>query len=39
MAEQGVPKKDGSGQGKRKNKGRSGCSDTQSEGKGSNRRN
>ena len=37
MAEKGVPKKDGSGQGKRRNKGRGGCSDTQSEGKGSNR--
>jgi hypothetical protein len=36
MSEQGVPKKDGSGGGKRKNKGRGGCSDTQSSGKGSN---
>jgi hypothetical protein len=37
MAEQGVPKKDGSGKGKRANRGRSGCSDTESTGKGSNR--
>lgn len=38
MAEQGVPKRDGSGQGKRKNKGRGGCSTTESTGKGSNQR-
>jgi len=30
----GVPKKDGSGKGRRDNKGRGGCKDTQKTGKG-----
>lgn len=34
MAKKGVPKKDGSGKGSRKNKGRGGCSKTQRTGKG-----
>ena len=32
--EKGIPKRDGSGKGTRKNKGRSGCSETQPVGKG-----
>jgi len=34
----GTPKRDGSGRGVRANRGRGGCSQTQSKGKGSNRR-
>lgn len=34
----GIPKKDGSGKGTRKNQGRGGCSTTKKPGKGSNRR-
>lgn len=34
MATKGVPKKDGSGKGKRGNKGRGGCKNTQKSGKG-----
>jgi len=34
----GTPKYDGSGKGVRANKGRGGCSSTQSKGKGSNRK-
>ena len=34
MAKKGTPKKDGSGKGGRKNKGRGGCSDTKKTGKG-----
>lgn len=37
MAKKGVPKKDGSGGGVRGNKGRGGCKDTQTKGKGSNK--
>jgi len=33
----GKPKKDGSGKGTRANKGRGGCTNTQSKGKGGNR--
>lgn len=33
-----VPKRDGSGQGTRANRGRGGCKPTRSSGKGSNRR-
>lgn len=32
--EKGVPKKDGSGKGRRANKGRGGCTDTETTGKG-----
>jgi len=38
MKKKGVPKRDGSGQGQRLNRGRGGCSDTQCKGKGRNRR-
>ena len=38
MAQKGVPKKDGSGKGKRDNKGRGGCDTTQKIGKGRNRK-
>ena len=38
MAKKGVPKRDGSGKGKRANKGRGGCNTTQKKGKGSNRK-
>ena len=38
MAKKGVPKKDGSGKGKKANKGRGGCNPTQKKGKGSNRK-
>lgn len=34
MAKKGTPKKDGSGKGKRLNKGRGGCNTTQKKGKG-----
>jgi len=34
MAKKGTPKKDGSGKGKRANKGRGGCDKTQKKGKG-----
>lgn len=34
MPQKGVPKKDGSGKGKRDNRGRGGCKDTQKRGKG-----
>jgi len=34
----GKPKKDGSGKGRRSNKGRGGCLTTESKGKGRNRR-
>ena len=34
----GIPKKDGSGGGKRLNQGRGGCKNTQKIGKGSNRK-
>jgi len=34
----GTPKRDGSGKGKRANKGRGGCKSTEKVGKGSNRR-
>jgi len=34
MAKKGVPKKDGSGKGKRGNRGRGGCSTTKPKGKG-----
>lgn len=35
MAKKGVPKKDGSGGGNRKNRGRGGCATTKKTGKGS----
>jgi len=38
MSGKGVPKKDGSGKGKRLNQGRGGCSKTEKKGKESNRR-
>lgn len=38
MAKKGVPKRDGSGGGSRKNRGRGGCSSTKKTGRGSNRR-
>ena len=38
MNKKGVPKKDGSGQGKRLNRGRGGCSPTKQTGQGSNRK-
>lgn len=38
MAKKGEPKKDGSGEGKRVNRGRGGCSPTKETGRGSNRR-
>ena len=38
MAKKGVPKKDSSGKGDRKNRGRSGCKPTRKTGKGTNRR-
>lgn len=34
MAKKGVPKKDGSGKGRRANKGRGGCGKTRKTGKG-----
>lgn len=34
----GIPKRDGSGEGSRKNKGRGGCATPQKTGKGSNRK-
>lgn len=34
----GKPKRDGSGKGRRANKGRGGCKDTRKSGRGSNRR-
>lgn len=34
MAKQGVPKRDGSGKGRRSNQGRGGCKTTQKTGKG-----
>jgi len=34
MASNGVPKKDGSGRGRRSNKGRGGCKKTRDKGKG-----
>jgi len=36
MVKKGVPKRDGSGQGKRLNQGRGGCSRTRSKGRGRN---
>lgn len=36
MPKKGKPKRDGSGKGKRANKGRGGCDDTQKKGKGRN---
>lgn len=38
MAKKGVPKRDGSGGGNRKNRGRGGCSSTRKTGRGTNRR-
>ena len=38
MAKKSVPKKDGSGKGKRINRGRGGCNPTQKKGKRSNRK-
>ncbi len=38
MAKKGVPKRDGSGRGVRANRGRGGCKDIKSTGKGRNRR-
>jgi hypothetical protein len=35
----GKPKRDGSGNGRRANRGRGGCSQTKTSGRGSNRRN
>jgi len=37
MAKKGVPKRDGSGEGRRANRGRGGCSPTRKTGKGQNR--
>ena len=34
----GIPRRDGSGQGNRSNRGRGGCSPTRTTGKGSNRK-
>jgi len=34
MAKKGIPKRDGSGKGKRLNKGRGGCKNTKRKGKG-----
>lgn len=36
LTKKGEPKQDGSGKGKRANKGRGGCSDTKDKGKGRN---
>lgn len=38
MTKKGIPKKDGSGGGVRKNRGRGGCATTKKSGKGSNRK-
>ena len=38
MKRKGVPKRNGSGQGTRANRGRGGCSSTQRKGKGRNRK-
>jgi hypothetical protein len=38
MATKGVPKRDGSGQGKRLNRGRGGCVPTRKTGKGTNQK-
>jgi len=38
MAKAGTPKRDGSGQGTRKNQGRAGCNPTRAVGKGSNKK-
>lgn len=38
MTKKGVPKRDGSGKGKRANKGRGGCKKTELIGKGRNRK-
>lgn len=38
MAKRGVPKKDGSGKGRRANRGRGGCSKTRRTGQGRNRK-
>lgn len=38
MAKKGVPKRDSSGKGTRANRGRGGCSETRSKGRGRNRR-
>ena len=38
MKRKGVPKRDGSGQGRRANQGRGGCATTQRKGRGRNRR-
>jgi len=38
MTKKGVPKRDGSGGGTRKNRGRGGCTPTRKTGRGSNRK-
>lgn len=38
MTKKGTPKRDGSGKGKRANKGRGGCKTTKKKGKGSNKK-